>query len=278
MSVDSITGKSKGAGASEANTQRVISASDDPLKVVTGNQSDAPASAPADTTEASVIALLKAILNKNFDIQSDTVNIDMNTDDLEARIGDDDGAVTAANPAANPASLNALLRGWWANYQVVAGFENTAPTALPATAAATTAMQLLKTLANGEYSKPPITSGATLAVVGAATSFNLDVEYRQAGYRMPTNHAISFNIADIGTPPVGEIAALGLKLQGSHAAVPSAADWFDLDASGDTLLAFTIGLYHLRIANTPLESIRLVVTESNSTTGLLVNTIKYAGG
>ena len=51
--------------------------------VSTGGLTDTPAALPADATAASVIALLKAIANKQFTIDGDIGNIDMNTDDLE---------------------------------------------------------------------------------------------------------------------------------------------------------------------------------------------------
>jgi len=91
-----------------------------------GLETDLPAAAPADATAATMIALLKAILNKNFEIRGDTVNIDMNTDDLEARIGDDDGNIIAALPTTDPASLNALLRGIWVTLKASGGSPITA--------------------------------------------------------------------------------------------------------------------------------------------------------
>lgn len=52
-----------------------------------GSQADLPANSPADITDATAIALLKAILNKNFTIDATNSNINLNVDELEAGIG-----------------------------------------------------------------------------------------------------------------------------------------------------------------------------------------------
>ena len=52
-----------------------------------GAQADLPANSPADITNASAIALLKAILNKNFTIDATNANINLNVDELEEGIG-----------------------------------------------------------------------------------------------------------------------------------------------------------------------------------------------
>ena len=92
---------SRDAGPVDENTMRIVMAGG---SAIFGDPTDLPAATPTDATAESIIALLKAIANKNFNIDATNATLVLQTDDLE-------NFTRPCNPEIKPAQLIAPGNG-----------------------------------------------------------------------------------------------------------------------------------------------------------------------
>jgi len=93
-------------------TIRVVLAGGSPGADPFGTVTDPPATLPADATAATMIALLKAIANKNFTIDGSNTTISLAVDDLERLLDRNVATITAVNATVGSgASIELIVAG-----------------------------------------------------------------------------------------------------------------------------------------------------------------------